>query len=758
MKTNSLFVFARNILATLVTSIAVGGIVNADEPTTFDIARTAIEKSDLQKLNELIEQNPTLRNRRITIPGKEYETTLLHLAVTTGKIDVLKFLLEKGVEANVKDSDGNPPILLAIEANNKEAILLLSGNSAEEDIPPTYNNIKEAIENSRMGRLDKIIKQKPALLKRERVTIPGKEYEATLLHLAVASGKIDVLKFLLEKGADPNVKDSDGLIPIIYAADNKNKEAMLYLAANGSDDKVLESCAELPAKFRDTPDKEEKLGELAAKIAVAKSRIASAKRDSALSGYVVKVLKPEPKSEEPPKPKPVAPSLEKPEEWLKPLQELSKDDIVPVINVLRYEKLLFYADATQDDKLYNQARKDFFAMLKSNFENGVDRIGRIERVLPTMILRQNFDGLSDALQSISRMMNAPASGVNQKIGDSNRIHQWVRPSIRLAGIALAMGDKKYAQSFLDSAYAYGPKSSWDGTVFKCKASMDWLPKAMAWERIDLNQVFAQPPRDSMNDFFCDIAINLAKKGDKEAVLDFIGRVKKLKVYTMYCDYELAMAAAIVGEFEDAESLRKRYNGDELSRYGLQVFIIRQEFLLGIFDGWEIVQNKKVIIETLRKERKESGWLDTMSSFYFDYGRGFGRHKAGDEIKKEWEALSERFSKDSKYGKADFAFFMAGVATGLQDRKNPVKVIARIPERVTPQFTETPDEYENFQSRTPEKSFERSPEISPNRTENSTTNSKPNNRDRGRDRERTKRILKEVLDRIPGAPSIPSIPF
>ena len=51
---------------------------------------------------------------------------------------------------------------------------------------------------------------------------------ATPLHYAVFSdSNIDVLKYLIDKGVNVNVKNDDGETPLDYVTDNKKKEAIL---------------------------------------------------------------------------------------------------------------------------------------------------------------------------------------------------------------------------------------------------------------------------------------------------------------------------------------------------------------------------------------------------------------------------------------------------------------------------------------------------------------------------------------------------
>lgn len=48
--------------------------------------------------------------------------TALHIATIRKDIDSLNFLIENGANVNIKDSNGNTPLFLAVQTNNRDAI------------------------------------------------------------------------------------------------------------------------------------------------------------------------------------------------------------------------------------------------------------------------------------------------------------------------------------------------------------------------------------------------------------------------------------------------------------------------------------------------------------------------------------------------------------------------------------------------------------------------------------------------------------
>ena len=64
--------------------------------------------------------------------------TLLHLAIEQGHVALSRTLLNQGAEVNVRDLSGNAPLHYATEANNQEAISLLLGAGAVQELPPDW--------------------------------------------------------------------------------------------------------------------------------------------------------------------------------------------------------------------------------------------------------------------------------------------------------------------------------------------------------------------------------------------------------------------------------------------------------------------------------------------------------------------------------------------------------------------------------------------------------------------------------------------
>lgn len=148
------------------------------------------ENQNLAKLKTFIKQSVKLK---IDLNSRIYKgRTLMHYAVLGNNSGVISLLAKSGVNANVCDDNYNTPLHFAVDHNSYYAVL--------------------------------------ELLKLDNIDINALgEFDQTPLHRAVIGGNIDIIKLLINKGADSLMVDEKNESPLDYAKDEGDLMIINYL-------------------------------------------------------------------------------------------------------------------------------------------------------------------------------------------------------------------------------------------------------------------------------------------------------------------------------------------------------------------------------------------------------------------------------------------------------------------------------------------------------------------------------------------------
>jgi len=227
------------------------------ESNSKSIIDFAIEKGKINLINLLLEDNDYLSLNKINdntiipinkiIISKSFNNQ-------TKKDIILKFK-EKGCNLNLVDKDGFTPLNTAIFANNFyiTKILIQNGSSINKcnrfsnfsplDYAISVNNneivdyilkIKSSVfyninpkslnkpfKNDNI-KLVKLLFDKKLIEVDEKYNFCG-HYGETLLHLAVRNESLKIMKYLIDIGSDPKIKNNEGHDSFDLASNNNNK-------------------------------------------------------------------------------------------------------------------------------------------------------------------------------------------------------------------------------------------------------------------------------------------------------------------------------------------------------------------------------------------------------------------------------------------------------------------------------------------------------------------------------------------------------
>ena len=174
---------------------------------------------------------------------KEYGGTALHEAALRGHTGVVTLLLEQGVDVNALDEKGRTALHGAARGGHESIVALLlekgarpvQSESMDEDFARFLTEAKIV-----SGTLDvEVVKQIDAFLKsgaNPNVTFDrGAVDDMTPLRLSVVHGHTDLVRLLLQAGADVNVQNEYGETVLHQAAWQGHASIVALLLEQGAD-------------------------------------------------------------------------------------------------------------------------------------------------------------------------------------------------------------------------------------------------------------------------------------------------------------------------------------------------------------------------------------------------------------------------------------------------------------------------------------------------------------------------------------------
>jgi ankyrin repeat protein len=187
----------------------------------------AIREHNLAQVRSLLDASPELLHA-----GDGRSNQPIHWAVMTRQIDVIDGLLARGADINAARFDGARPIQLT-----NGDYYHRGWRDVPEDWPITpaqvlahlrmrgaYYDICTACHEGDLERVRELLDQDPSLANRVSEYVTYYLGSGATLRNAAAKGHIEIVKLLLERGADPNLRE-EGIAP--------RGHALYSAAANG---------------------------------------------------------------------------------------------------------------------------------------------------------------------------------------------------------------------------------------------------------------------------------------------------------------------------------------------------------------------------------------------------------------------------------------------------------------------------------------------------------------------------------------------
>ncbi|HEX6043801.1 MAG TPA: ankyrin repeat domain-containing protein [Pyrinomonadaceae bacterium] len=186
----------------------------------------AVSARDMMSINAFLDAgiNPNAQN------ATDGRTVLIN-AAARGDLEVVKVLVQRGADVNVKDKQGYTALFHAIEAMYDDVELVLLSQPGLDPNARGLNGTTALLKYVWRDRKDAV----DVLLKRGAdVNAQDADGDAPL-HGAAENGNVEILNLLLDKGADPNVKNKLGGTPLMWAAVFGNETAAARLLERGAD-------------------------------------------------------------------------------------------------------------------------------------------------------------------------------------------------------------------------------------------------------------------------------------------------------------------------------------------------------------------------------------------------------------------------------------------------------------------------------------------------------------------------------------------
>ena len=153
--------------------------------------------------------------------------TPFHVAFDAGHYSLAAILLKEAMGINGLDERGWTPLMIAITADDWDLVRELLNDGANI----MAGHKENALDVAEMMESEKKLLEVVVAVKGTNIDIKG----IPLLMWAIIKGHIDIVKYLVEQGADLNAQDEDGWTVLMWAAQRGHIDIVRYLVEQGAE-------------------------------------------------------------------------------------------------------------------------------------------------------------------------------------------------------------------------------------------------------------------------------------------------------------------------------------------------------------------------------------------------------------------------------------------------------------------------------------------------------------------------------------------
>ncbi|MBC8066395.1 MAG: ankyrin repeat domain-containing protein [Chlorobia bacterium] len=222
----------------------------------------AIGKGDLKQIEQQLQRgaSPNAREEKNPLPSlgnnatggvKVLGDSALNLTIRKGNLPMVKLLLSKGADLNLREEAGYTPLIFAVQTGQMNIAEYLIDKGAKVDIRNDHGDtaIVFAANAGDVRIVDRLL--------RKKANINGGTGWSPLMEAAY-SGRLEVAKLLLKRGADPNYHPRGLMTPLECANVQRHTALIEVISKAGGKGRTAAEIQRAASSYREALDKERK--------------------------------------------------------------------------------------------------------------------------------------------------------------------------------------------------------------------------------------------------------------------------------------------------------------------------------------------------------------------------------------------------------------------------------------------------------------------------------------------------------------------